>query len=96
MRDEIAAPYAINAQCWNSGVGDYALKSKPGVARIAIVGDSYVEALQVPHDHSMGEHLAALLGKDGPVEVYRFGISGAPLSQYMYVIDREVVRYRPD
>lgn len=97
VRDEIAAPYRINAEGWNSGIGDYAVARRPGVARIAIVGDSFVEALQVPYDHSFGEKLGAALGGTGhPVEIYRFGISGAPLSQYLQMTEREIVRYRPD
>jgi len=32
VRNEIAAPYAINAQGWNSGAGDYVLERKPGIA----------------------------------------------------------------
>lgn len=97
VRDEIAAPYRVNAQGWNSGSGDYAVARRPGTARIAIVGDSFVEALQVPFDRSLGERLAAELGGAGhPVEVYRFGISGAPLSQYLQMAEREVMRYRPD
>ena len=97
VRDEIAAPYRINAEGWNSGIGDYAVARRPGIARIAVVGDSFVEALQVPHDRSLGERLAGELGgADHPVEVYRFGISGAPMSQYLQMTEREVVRYRPD
>jgi hypothetical protein len=97
VRDEIAAPYAINAQGWNSGVGDYVVERRPGVPRIAIVGDSYVEALQVPYDKSLGERLAGDLRSGGsPAEVYRFAISGAPLSQDLQMIEREVARYRPD
>jgi hypothetical protein len=97
VRDEIAAPYRINAQGWNSGSGDYAVARQPGIARIAIVGDSFVEALQVPNDHSVGERLGTELGGTGHlVEIYRFGISGAPLSQYLQMTEREIVRYHPD
>lgn len=97
VRNEIAAPYAINAQGWNSGIGDYALPRTPGVGRIAVIGDSYVEALQVAHDRSFAERAAAELARDrGPVEAFRFGISGAPLSQYVYMAEREVVHYAPD
>ena len=97
VRDEIAAPYRINAQGWNSGIGDYAVARRPGVTRIAVVGDSYVEALQVPYDISLGERLATELGGGGhPVEVFRFGISGAPLSQYLQMIEHEVAHYGPD
>ena len=97
VRNEIAAPYAINAQGWNSGLGDYVTARKPGVVRVALVGDSYVEALQVPFNRSVGEQLAAQLSRTGSAaEVYRFGISGAPLSQYVYMVEREVARYAPD
>src|SRR5215475_677394 len=97
VRDEIAAPYAINAQGWNSGVGDYSIPHKPGAIRVAVVGDSYVEAMQVPYDRSIAEHVAADLSREGhPVEAYRFAISGAPMTQYLHMIEREVVTYRPD
>jgi hypothetical protein len=97
VRNEIAAPYAINKQGWNSSVDDYAVERRPGVTRVAVVGDSMVEALQVPHDRSIAERLVTELSHAGqPVEVYRFGISGAPLSQYLHMIEREVLLYRPD
>ena len=96
VRNEIAAPYAVNAQGWNSGVGDYGLPRAPGVSRIAVIGDSYVEALQVTHDQSFAERAAAELSRDGPVDIFRFGISGAPLSQYLHMAEREVSRYAPD
>lgn len=97
VRNEIAAPYRINAQGWNSGVGDYVRERHAGTSRIAIVGDSFVEALQVAHTASLGEDLQRILEKDGRrAEVYRFGISGAPLSQYVFMVEREVVSYRPD
>jgi hypothetical protein len=97
IRNEIAAPYAINAQGWNSGIGDYRIERTPGTFRVAVVGDSFVEALQVPFDRSLSERLAVELARDDrPVEVLRFGISGAPMSQYLNMIEREVAQYRPD
>lgn len=95
IQNEIAAPFAINAQGWNSGRGDYALPRSLGVGRVVIVGDSFVEALQVPADSSLAEQLEALL-KPAPWEVFRFGVSGAPMSQYLLMLEREVARYRPD
>jgi hypothetical protein len=93
--NEIAARFAINASGWNSGHAAYRRDRVPGRARIAIVGDSFVEALQVPHDRSLAEQLEQRLGADR-TEVYRFGISAAPLSQYLWIIEREVLAYRPD
>jgi hypothetical protein len=96
LRDEVAAPYRINAQGWNSGLGDYARERRAGTLRIAAVGDSYVEALQVAYNASFGEALSRKLGASGtPAEVFRVGMSGAPLSQYVHMVEREVVGYRP-
>jgi lysophospholipase L1-like esterase len=95
--DEIAAPYRINGQGWNSGTGDYAIARNPGIARVALIGDSFVEAMQVASTASLAATLAPALSRSGrPTEVYRFAISGAPLSQYVHMLDREAVRYRPD
>jgi hypothetical protein len=97
VRNEIAAPYAINGQGWNSGVGDYALERRPGIRRIAVIGDSYVEGLQVPYDQSLAEQISYAMAAAGqPTEVYRFAISGAPMSHYLYMAEREAARYRPD
>jgi lysophospholipase L1-like esterase len=97
VENEIAAPYRINAQGWNSGVGDYALARTAGVARVAVVGDSIVEALQVAPDKAMAEQMAGELSRDGKrTEAYRFAMSGAPHSQYLHMVRREVLSYRPD
>ena len=94
VRDEIAARFRINAQGWNSGHDAYAREKTPGMTRVAVIGDSYVEALQVDHDRSFCELLEQRLGSG--VEVYRFGIGGAPLSQYLYMLRNEVLAYAPD
>ena len=95
LRDESAARYRINAQGWNSGQGDYTLARIAGRARIAIIGDSFVEALQVPATDSLAEQLQRRL-EPATAEVYRFGVSGAPLSHYLFMLEREVVDYAPD
>lgn len=96
VRDEIVAPFQINAQGWNSPLPDYPVERKPGVSRIAFVGDSFVEALQVPFDKSFAEAVGAKIAIKGPVEVQRFGVAGAPLSQYLQMVEREVEQRRPD
>jgi lysophospholipase L1-like esterase len=97
LRDEIEAPYRINDDGWNSGIADYREKRTPGIGRIAVIGDSFVEAFEVPFDSSFAELTQkGLTGRGCPVEVYRFGISGAPLSQYLHVLEREALDYRPD
>lgn len=96
VRDEIAAPYRINAQGWNSPQPDYPVEREAGTRRIAFVGDSFVEALQVPFDKSFADVVGARLAAEGPVEVQRFGVAGAPLSQYLQMVEREVAQRRPD
>jgi hypothetical protein len=92
IRSEIAARYRINAQGWNSPHESYAEPHPHDRERIAVIGDSYVEALQVDCDQSFAEVLQACSG----AEVYRFAISGSPLSQYLYMIEHAAVRYAPD
>lgn len=93
--DDVAGRFRVNAQGWNSGHESYAQTPPPqGVKRIAIIGDSFVEALQVDYDASLAELLEQAGG--GRTQVYRFGVSGAPLSQYL-LMARQVARtYHPD
>lgn len=93
IKNEIAAPFRINQNGWNSGHERY-LPGKGERLRIAVIGDSYVEALQVPYKSSLAERIEELCG--GQCEAYRFGISGAPFSQYWHVLRREAVSYQPD
>ncbi len=87
----------INAQGWNSTKPDYALDKTPGVRRIAVVGDSYVHGGFVDVDKGFPEILEQEIGlRGGKAEVLRFGIDGAPLSQYLHVVRSEVVKYKPD
>lgn len=74
------AKWRINNEGWNSPV-DYYSKKKEGVKRIAVIGDSYVEAFQVDIEKSFPYVLADLMGEH--YEAYSFGTSGAPLSQYL-------------
>ena len=97
VRDEIAARFSINQQGWNSAIPSYAAGKDPTRRRIAIIGDSYVEALQVPYDRSLAASFKdRMADASRPVEVYRFAISGAPLSHYLYMLEHEVVRDAPD
>jgi hypothetical protein len=85
------AKWSINNVGWNSAVDFERSKHKP---RIAIIGDSYVEALQV----NVGDSLAGQLRKlvSPHFDVYDFGISGAPLSQYLQMTRYVRDRFDPD
>lgn len=92
----VRAPFSINAQGWNSARADYPAQRSAGL-RIAVVGDSYVEALQTPPDASLAEDLEReLAGLPGGAEVFRYGVSGAPLSQYLHIARRAALPARPD
>jgi hypothetical protein len=92
----VRAPFSINAQGWNSARADYPAE-RSAALRIAVVGDSYVEALQVPPDKSLAEDLEReLADAPGGVEVFRYGMSGAPLSQYLHMARKAALPARPD
>jgi len=95
IKDEIKAEYRINADGWNSKHPDYTRQQEDNTYRIAVIGDSYVEALQVDFNQSLAERLENKFS-DQPAQVYRFAISGAPLSQYLYILRQEVVDYSPN
>jgi hypothetical protein len=93
IKNEIKAQYRINSAGWNSYHKDYELETSK--YRIAIIGDSYVAAFSVDYNQSLAEQLEEKLGADS-YQVYRFGICGAPLSQYLHILRKEVIYYAPD
>jgi lysophospholipase L1-like esterase len=87
----VRSRWHINGQGWNSEVEYGEEKERQ---RIAVIGDSYVEALQVDVDRGFPALLRRALG-DG-FDVYAFGMAGNPLSQYLH-LSRAVRRsYAPD
>jgi len=61
---------------------------------VAVIGDSYVEALMIPDDQTLTARLRDALGPDR--RVYSFAASGAPLSQYLHFADVAQRRFRPE
>lgn len=87
----------VNAQGWNSELAVYSKEKKPNRLRIAVVGDSYVHGAFVDVHDGFPAILKSELRRLGHrVEVYRFGMDGAPLSQYLNVVRNEVLQYKPD
>jgi hypothetical protein len=92
----IDARYHYNAQGWNHR-RDYTVARPSGVRRIAIVGDSYVEAMQVNPEQTMfavAEQRMTTAAR--PVEWYAFGLSGWGTTQEYAAIRHYVLDYRPD
>jgi lysophospholipase L1-like esterase len=74
--------------------------AKPaGVERVALLGDSFVEAIQVPLDQTAGQLLEARLNGSGPgprYEVLNFGISNFGVGQYLLAWETWARRFQPD
>lgn len=74
--------------------------SKPSeVYRVVVLGDSYMEAIQVPIEEGFTQQLEHRLQKwvqGRRVEVIGLGISGTGPAQYYRVLDTKGLRYRPD
>ncbi len=104
-----------NAQMWNTteghafvqinsdGLRDYehAVKKPTDTIRIAILGDSYAEAIQVPVDKTfwkiLEQKLSDCSGFDGKnIEVINFGVSGFGTVQEFLTLKHKVWKYSPD
>ena len=91
----------INSKGWNDFERQY---NKPqNVVRVAIVGDSFIEALQVPKTDSVASKLESWLDvnckykmDDIRYEVLSFGASGWGTTQMHLAIKNEVIQYDPD
>ncbi|HEX9295965.1 MAG TPA: SGNH/GDSL hydrolase family protein [Polyangiaceae bacterium] len=74
------------------------LEKPPGALRIALLGDSFTEALQVNDEASYARvverRLSELLGR--PVEVLNFGVSGFGTAEEYLLLEHRVWRFSPD
>lgn len=80
---------------------EHSLEKPPGTFRIAVLGDSYTEALQLPMDQTYWARLEqelrgcpALAGRS--VEAVNFGVSGYSTAQELLVLRHKVRPYHPD
>ncbi|HVF67509.1 MAG TPA: SGNH/GDSL hydrolase family protein [Pyrinomonadaceae bacterium] len=98
-REEGEAYIRVNSE----GLRDreHAKEKPPGTLRVAVVGDSYAEALQVPAEAafwSVAERrlrgCAALGGRE--VEFINFGVSGFSTARELLLLRTRVWQYSPD
>ena len=95
--DRSRSEVTINRDGWNSTHPAYYFQKPPGVLRVAVVGDSYVHGAFIDVDQGFPKQLQSVMNENGVrAEVYRFGMDGAPLSQYLHMLRNTVVDYRPD
>lgn len=74
-------------------------KVKPaGTLRIALMGDSLVEGLQVPINETFGKELERKLSQElaQPVQVINFATSGYSTAQEYMQLQKQVLAYAPD
>lgn len=73
-------------------------RAAEGTFRVALVGDSYVEARQVALEDSFGARLQSDLGACAhqPVEVLAFGVSGFGTAQEYLLYRERVAAYHPN
>jgi hypothetical protein len=79
---------------------EYTLGKQPSTWRVAMLGDSFVEAMQVPTDSMISRQLEAALHHVVPdgvrCEVMNFGVSGYGSCQQLVQLEEFVLRYEPD
>lgn len=76
---------------------DHDIAKPPGTFRIAVIGDSYVEALQVEQDEIFTNYMRDKLAKCGhKVEVLNFGVSGYGTAQEIITVRDFAMKYSPD
>jgi hypothetical protein len=80
---------------------EHVLDKASGVYRIAVLGDSYAEALQVPLEQTFWSVLAEQLrlcprSAGSEIEVINFGVSGYGTAQELSTLRHYVWKYQPD
>ena len=102
-----AAWFTLEGRAWvttnSSGFRDreHSVIKPPDTYRIAVLGDSYAEALQVSTDKTFWSVLETELADTEPfehraIEVLNFGISGFGTAQEYLLLEHEVIAYQPD
>lgn len=93
---EFVVPIQINSQGRRDVERD--LTKRPGTFRILVVGDSFVEALQVPLESAFPRVLEHDFQTDGHpnVEVLGAGVSGFGTASELLFFQEEGRRYQPD
>ncbi len=84
----------------NDGMRDseHTVAKPPGTVRIAVLGDSFAEAMQVPQEQTfwavLGRELSSCAQRS--YEVLNFGVSGYGTAQELLMLRHRVWRYNPD
>lgn len=100
---EFSVPIQVNSEGFRDL--DREFEKPADVIRVALLGDSLVEAIQVPFHQTAGQVLEARLNAPAQdqraastqrYEVLNFGISNYGVGQYLLTWEKHVSRYQPD
>ncbi|MGH7813894.1 MAG: SGNH/GDSL hydrolase family protein [Candidatus Binataceae bacterium] len=98
QNDEGHAYVSINR--WGLRGPDFQLAKPPGVFRIAVLGDSFTAAEQVPMKQTFCSIMQGALGKcpsfPGRAEVLDFGVGGYGTAQELLTLHNQAWRFHPD
>lgn len=80
---------------------EHSVEKPPGVYRIAVLGDSYAEAKQVPLEATFWgvseRALADCPARNGrTIEVLNFGVAGYGTTQELLTLEHRALRFQPD
>lgn len=80
---------------------EHTIAKPPGTYRIAVLGDSYVEAFQVPLEKTFSAVMERKLQAcpqlaESKVEVLSFGVSGFSTARELILLQKRVWQYSPD
>ena len=104
--DWYAAEFSVDVETSPLGFRDLAREyaKAPGVSRVAVLGDSFIEAVQVPLPKTatqvLEQRLNALPDRDPSRsqkwEVLNFGVSNHGVGQYLLMWEEYASRFHPD
>jgi len=85
-----------NSGGWNDR--EWPMQKSPRGVRVAVLGDSYVEALQVERESNFLSLAQAILNRDGErrFELMNFGRSGFTQTEEWLILTSEIVKFAPD
>jgi hypothetical protein len=78
---------------------EWQVDKRPGAIRIAVLGDSFIEGIQVALEQTATHQLEQRLASRFPgqaIEAMNFGVSNYGVGQYLMVYEEYVRRFQPD
>lgn len=91
----LEVPVSYNSRGWRDF--EHGAESAPGVERIVVLGDSFMEGYSVHMDDLFARQLEQRLAAAGrSVEVVNLAVGGFGTLQELLAFQQEGVRYRPD